>query len=363
LSENHAIDPSAPTIEVVVFRAADGDCILIRCFADEDTFNVLIDGGRASTPPRLKRFFDKLPVADRKIDLFVVTHIDADHIAGAIALAEDPLLSTMVQEIWFNGPRHLVDEGSTPLSSVQGNALIERIEQNRWAWNTHFGGKAVVRRTGAQCVRPDKTKQTSIHLLGPFPEALRELGKTWPVPDVEDDDDGEENGAIPMGDDHLDIEALAAEKYSPDRTVANGSSIAFVLRHGDKTVMISADSHAEYLSRAIDEDFEGCIDVDVASLPHHGSQNNMSPDLAHKIRAANWIVSTQGGNHRVKKPDGASLARVLRSGGAGTKRHLVFNSAHPEAKMWDDIDARAEFDYTVDYPDADADWIVVTLAD
>src|SRR5256885_1605955 len=37
---------SGASVEVVLFKAADGDCILIRCLGDRDVFNILVDAGR-----------------------------------------------------------------------------------------------------------------------------------------------------------------------------------------------------------------------------------------------------------------------------------------------------------------------------
>jgi len=47
-------------VEVIVFKAADGDCILYRCLNDRDAFHVLVDAGRPIAVDRLKKYFDTL---------------------------------------------------------------------------------------------------------------------------------------------------------------------------------------------------------------------------------------------------------------------------------------------------------------
>ncbi len=100
--------PDPITIEL--FPAGNGDAILIE-FDDQ---LILVDTGFVSTfrdhlKPRLKALHDQ----GRRLSKFVVTHIDADHISGAIAfikendVADNPSIIG-IDEIWFNSYRHLM---------------------------------------------------------------------------------------------------------------------------------------------------------------------------------------------------------------------------------------------------------------
>jgi beta-lactamase superfamily II metal-dependent hydrolase len=73
-------------ISIEMFPAGNGDSILV-CF---DQHIILIDGGYTSTyrdhlKPRLK----ELDAQGLRLSKFIVTHIDSDHITGAIDFIED----------------------------------------------------------------------------------------------------------------------------------------------------------------------------------------------------------------------------------------------------------------------------------
>ena len=87
-------------------KALSGDCFLLE-FSDGTC--ILIDCGYRSTyEAELKPLLNELCRKGHRISLFVVTHIDEDHIGGAIALIEDNGESNApniipIDEIWFNG--------------------------------------------------------------------------------------------------------------------------------------------------------------------------------------------------------------------------------------------------------------------
>lgn len=347
---------------VTLFRASDGDCILMRCIDGKDSFNVLVDAGRASTVARLKRFMKDLPESQRRIDLFVVTHIDADHIAGAIALARDAGLARMVRAVWFNDASHLVPQDDIPLSIAQGNTFAKLIRKNGWAWNEAADGGAIVRKRGMRSIVLDKTRAVSVRLLGPLPSGLEALADRWPAePDEPEEDEGEPS-EIAMGNKRApDVEALAGADYDADDTVPNQSSIAFVLSHGSRRILIGADSHAETLVTAIDEDFAGHLEVEVATLPHHGSRRNTSVELAERVSAATWTVSTQGGGKHLF-PNGESIARILTHKASDNRPRFVFNSGHREALVWDHARTKKTYGYSTAYPDDEDEWITFSIA-
>ena len=71
-------------MQLEAFFAADGDCLLLT---SADGHRALIDGGRSET---FQRFtwpaLRDLAVGQQKLDLVVVSHIDADHISGILWL-------------------------------------------------------------------------------------------------------------------------------------------------------------------------------------------------------------------------------------------------------------------------------------
>ncbi|MGR7995083.1 MBL fold metallo-hydrolase [Xanthobacter sp. ZOL 2024] len=353
---------SVSVTQIILFRASDGDCILVRCIDGREAFNLLVDAGRTSTIARLKKFIYGLPDDERKIDLFVVTHIDADHIAGAIALAKDTEFARLVKAVWFNAAQHLPHE-TLPMSVGQGKTFAELIVKNGWAWNEPTGGDAIARKPelGPINLRVDGT--VSVRLLGPLPSGLAALAEIWPLPEGADEpeDDEEEPSEVAMDiEPPPDVEDLAGADYSADDTIPNQSSIAFVLSHGNRRVLIGTDSHAETLITSINEDFGGRLEVDVATLPHHGSRRNTSPDLAERIVASTWTVSTQGGGKHLF-PHGESIARILTRKEPGNHPCFVFNSDHREAWVWNDPGTKNAYGYSTLYPAKQEGWIVLSI--
>ena len=87
-------------------KAMSGDSFLLE-FSDKNC--ILIDCGYRSTyEMELKPLLCELNSKGCRISLLVVTHMDEDHIGGAIALIEDNGNSNTpniiaIDDIWFNG--------------------------------------------------------------------------------------------------------------------------------------------------------------------------------------------------------------------------------------------------------------------
>ena len=74
----------------------------------------------------------------------MVTHVDADHIAGVLDLLADEALGFSARDVWFNGYRHLPDEHPATLGPVQGERLTGLLLRRRLPWNAAFEGSAVM---------------------------------------------------------------------------------------------------------------------------------------------------------------------------------------------------------------------------
>src|SRR5947207_727960 len=93
--------------QIHMLPAHHGDCLLIEYGKAAPYHWVLIDGGTDSTWKDLEAALGKIPQAERKLELLVVTHIDADHIGGALKLFDNLPADISFDEVWFNGYRHL----------------------------------------------------------------------------------------------------------------------------------------------------------------------------------------------------------------------------------------------------------------
>lgn len=343
--------------------AAHGDALWIEYGDGQAVHRVLIDGGTPPVYKALQTRMEQLPVAQRRFELLAVTHIDADHIGGALALLEKSELGAVYGDIWFNGYGHLLEEEIEAFGPVQGERLTTALLDQKLPWNKAFHHRAVrIADTGTPVVRtlPGGMKLT---LLSPTRAKLAALEPTWvkecrkagldpqtevapePSPDVE-----------PFG--AIDVEALAAAPFTEDTSEANGSSIAMLAEYGGKRVLLGADAHPKILIEAIERLVgpAGKLDLDACKLPHHGSDGNVSPDLIRKLRCPLYLVSTNGA--RYYHPDRAAIARVIHLGG-GVELAFNYRSRHNE--VWDDPELREEHGYLSRYPQPGEKGLIIEL--
>lgn len=87
--------------------------------------------------------------------------------------------------------------------------------------------------------------------------------------------------------------------FGDDRSVANGSSIAFLLEQGGKSCLLAGDAHPRVLAASIrrllaERGGSGKLHLDACKLAHHGSMSNINDELLALLDCRRWIVSTNG---------------------------------------------------------------------
>lgn len=344
--------------------AAHGDALWIEYGDGQAVHRVLIDGGTPPVYKALQERIEQLPTAERRFELLAVTHIDSDHIGGALALLEKNELGAVFGDIWYNGYGHLLEEEVEAFGPVQGERLTRALLDQGLPWNQAFDHQAVrVAGDGAPVVRtlPGGLKLT---LLSPTRAKLAALEPKWtkeiqkagldPQTEVvpEAPPDVEPFGAI-------DVEALAASPFQEDKAEANGSSIAMLAEYQGKRVLLGADAHPQVLVEAIERLIgpNEKLDLDACKLPHHGSDGNVSAELIRKLRCPLYLVSTSGSQFH--HPHRAAIARVIHLGGDGVE--LAFNYRSKYNEIWDDPELREEHGHLTRYPQPGEKGLAVTL--
>jgi hypothetical protein len=337
----------APAITLEVLPAAYGDCLLVSCPVGKRTWRMLIDTGPDETFPSLKARLAKLPADEqgkRHIDLFIVTHIDHDHIGGAALLLNDRTLGLSFGDIWFNArpPMRGVAEGES-LAQLLGARDIAL------PWNKAFGGKAAVSNGGGFAELPGAPRIT---LLSPTAARLADLFKVW---DKElarlRNKESDKPGPVPRDAGSLDLDALAAKVTATDRAVPNGSSIAILLEHHGASVLLGADAIPTVMVPALQALAQqrrkpGGLTLDAIKLSHHGSRANVTRDLLKVVRAAHYVFSTN--NAIFHHPDDEAVARVVLHG--GKQPTLWFNYPTERNQRWATEVLRKKYGYRVQYP-------------
>jgi beta-lactamase superfamily II metal-dependent hydrolase len=354
-------------MKIEMLPADHGDCLWIEYGEPGEVRRVLIDGGTPGTYQRaLRARLLMLPAEQRRFELLIVSHVDADHIGGALALLKDRKLGVRYEDIWFNGLKHLTPD---ELGPAQGDSLTDEIEDQGLPWNTRFNGKGVVVLDGKLPVHelPGGLKLT---LLSPTPTQLAKLRPVWEkatkraglVPGAAPEPEEDEPAPGPrdvLGDD-VSIQALADAKFKSDTSAANGSSIAVLAEYGGKRVILAADAHAPVLAATIRRhigDGRDKLQVDAVKLPHHGSRNNVSSELLELLDCDNYLFSTSGAIY--KHPDQEAVARAIFYGREGTTLHFNYRTEFNE--MWDDRTLMKRNGYEARYPGADEEGLVLEL--
>lgn len=347
---------------IEMLLAGHGDCLWIEFGDPKAPRRMLIDGGAVGTYKRaLRERLRGLPEKERRFELLVVTHIDADHITGILELLEDSETRFQAKDIWFNGYRHLPDEKPETLGPVQGETLTDLLVKR--PWNSEFKGAAVVVQADGNLPRLELEGGLVLTLLSPTPGKLADLKPEWEkeVRKAGLDPNQPRPGEVasPEGFELLgspDVEALAAEAFAEDTAKPNGSSIAMLAEFGGRRLLLTGDAHPGIMTAAIKRlAGGGRLAVDACKLPHHGSKSNVNRQFLQALDCKQWLFSTNGAHFR--HPDRQSVARVIRWG--GTQPELTFNYRTRYNDMWDGKPLREQYGYKVAYPASDAEGIVL----
>ncbi|MCC6196746.1 MAG: MBL fold metallo-hydrolase [Burkholderiales bacterium] len=351
--------------DIHMLPAEHGDCLWLTYGDANSPKHILIDAGTTDTWPRLKARLDRVRNGGPlRFELFVVTHIDADHIGGSIKLLEEcgPMQVTF-GEVWFNGFAHLDNEAPDELGAMQGELLTALIVDHALKWNAKFERRAVmVPDTGAL---PAHTYSgMRLTLLSPTFEKLQKLKPEWEkvvrdaglVPGhaavVEDVEEGDDT----LGD---SVEDMAESTFKGDSAKPNGASIAFVAEHDGKRVLFTGDAHADVLLASLRRGplaHADTLALDAFKVSHHGSRANLDRALVEAAPAQRYLISTNGKQFR--HPDPEALARIAVFG--PESKAFDFNYRTELNKAWDHATRKAKWGLTTRFG-SDDEGLVVKL--
>jgi beta-lactamase superfamily II metal-dependent hydrolase len=352
-------------IRIEMLPAQYGDCLWVEYGQGASTHTLLIDGGVAATYDAVVARLGGL----RTLELFCVTHIDEDHIQGALKLLANVPAGLAIGEVWFNGYDHVIP---TRLGARQGEELSAAIVSRAKApWNTSFGEQAVVVPDAGPLPVRTLPGGLALTLLSPRQSELDRLKPVWEkeckkagiMPgDIEDAEAAlAADKRMRLGD-YINVQKLADDPYSADSAPANGSSIAFLAEYGGAAVLFGADAHSEVLvaglKRLNQERGQNKVRLNACKLPHHGSKFNNSPEFIGLLDCPRWLFSTNG--KRFGHPDPETISRILVSRrGKGTE--LFFNYRSDENRVWDDDALTGEWSYSARFPKLGREGIVVEV--
>lgn len=388
------------SINIRCYPAKNGDCFLI-CIGetDEEKKYLLIDCGYVETFQNyLKDDLIKIGKNGGTLEKLILTHIDADHIQGAIRLFKDNNAEKFIaiKEVWHNTYRHLSEQkegeidvkqerilqqiirrgypqtknkqGEQGISAEQGTTVGALLLQGKYSWNSDFNNQAVCIEQKSMVVF---NSDAYIYLLSPDKRKLEKLKGLW-ADELKKYDANFNLGNSQLYDDAFEmllswekekakvapkqisatketLEELFKTPLVEDNTATNGSSIAFVLQARNKKLLFLGDSHPGLIVHSLNEyQKEGTIIFDLIKVSHHGSFGNISRELLNKIDSERYLISTNGKRHG--HPDKETIAHII-TRKADFHRKLYFNYITVNSKYFDREDWKEKYNYSVHYLD------------
>ena len=395
---------------IEMFPAENGDAFLVRLESGE---NIIIDMGYDKTYKKfIKNRLIDLKNENQCIDLLIITHIDEDHIVGAIEFfkengqADKPNIIE-VKEVGYNSYKHLqfdkekvseisrfekrkleeikltnssndrdhIDE-SLPVSAKQGSTLAGYLYglgyvDNRW--NRAFNYKAVNLDTNNKVELGDK----KFYILSPNTKKLKYLADLWlnklaeididfKISDEEVFDDAyemyiknlKESMDIKEDDEvsyrskelNLLINDVIKQGYK-DKSKSNGGSISFILEYKDKRIIFLGDAHEDIILENLEMYIKntGISYFDAVKVSHHGSlKNNFT--WIEKIKAKRYIISTNGKRHN--HPDKEVIAKILQCN--SEEKIIYFNYYLDLCKEMDNNRLKDKYNYLIEVGDGES---------
>ncbi|MGJ4858663.1 hypothetical protein ACN6KF_004664 [Labrys sp. La1] len=358
-----------PVFKLAMHPASEGDALMLSWGEEGTLHRALIDLGRTKNYRALKPLLQAIG----SFELFAISHIDADHIEGAVPLFGETMLPFTACNVWFNAYAQLVDARERlrdfeTLGVDQAEKVTIGIEASDWPWNSQFASRIVSTGSPEAAAPLPFAGGLELTLLSPTDHQLTRLLPTWESAlaeahlrkeDKDPVEQAEVEGREILGG--LNVEVLAARQYSGDSTRPNGTSIAFIAEFDQRRVLMAADSHADVIEAALERlghSAANPLKLDCLKVSHHGSKANTSPALLSLIDCTRFAFSTDGSRH--DHPDAETIARIL-THDPERQKTLIFNFRQPNTEQWDDEELKTRWHYDCVFPAAGKEGIEFEL--
>lgn len=311
--------------------ARNGDCFILHYGTDDNIWRAIIDGGPGRVydevlKPRLLELRQSQPdpQAPLRIDLGIVSHIDADHITGLLKMTKE---MARQQEgngrqdfefgaFWHNSFGDLTGGGETQAMMAASDAVTAAREgmgdplynfQNASTENVLASvGQGVklrynIIRLGLEGNQPfqglvlapgmkEPFNGPKLHLIGPLEGRVDALRDKWQA------------------------EASPAELAAyTDSSVANLSSIVVLVEADGKKLLMTGDGlGSDILEGLISAGLKSNepLHLNVLKVPHHGSENNVTQEFFEALPADIYVFSADGTHHN---PDDHTLEMLVQA--------------------------------------------------
>jgi beta-lactamase superfamily II metal-dependent hydrolase len=312
-------------MQIKFLQAFNGDSIWISFLENETPRNIIIDGGVGDTyQDSLRREGELYAVIklirekNQNIDLLVLTHFDDDHIAGILRwLNNDKEAAKLIKGVWFNSGREIakelaieenenlhieikVDTDDFHTSPKQGIRFEDYLLKNK-LWD---GG--VIKQGDEFNIWGLK-----LRILSPNMENLKELLGLYEKEKDYFTSGGEFDFATTLKD-FVEEESQPEFKFKEDKSVSNGSSIAFIMENKDKQFLFLGDAYPSIVIEGLNKfgyNKDNPLNAELMKVSHHGSMYNTNKELLETVNVDNYLISSNGTKHGL--PNKRTIARII----------------------------------------------------
>ena len=384
---------SHPSCILEIIKASEGDCFFLSFAFENRNFNILIDSGPSKCwHEELRAFLDSLNSVGKRINVLLITHIDSDHIGGALKLFAEEQYCKMVDEVWYNGLPQITNNVASstsateelafshlqsmhyyntevpngPISVKQAQSLSNLLRAKHIPVNIPANGSAITSLTNSFQLSDD----FQIDFLLPKPSRLQELKTKFQIelykayscdsfsttPGAELafeytmlDEAPYSDLVIPISKNISNLTSLqewAISESSPDKSKTNASSVAICINFYGKKLLFLGDANSEDICDALTDwsaDTKQELFFDVVKLPHHGASGN-NLDILNVLDGRLFLLSTDGS--KFSHPSKETVAKIV-SRPTTTTRHLVFNYNNSIHNLFSDAHTQKQYNYAI----------------
>lgn len=312
-------------MRIKFLKAFNGDSILISFLENGTPRNILIDGGIGDTYKTtsnvkgdLHEVIEKIREDKQFIDLLVLTHFDDDHIGGILRwLNKDKDAVSLIKKVWFNSGKEIakkfknaenqdldievVDGADDFYTSPKQGIKFEKYLRDNKLWE----GKIIEQ--GAIC----DLFGLKFKILSPNDDKLDKLLRLYEKQKAYFTSGGEYDFETSLKE-FIDEESKPGFKFLEDTSVANGSSIAFIMEYENRNFLFLADAHPSVVIEGLnkfDYNKDNPLNAELMKVSHHGSMYNTNKELLEIVKTDNYLISSNATKHGL--PNKRTIARII----------------------------------------------------
>lgn len=319
--------------------AQEGDFFWLT-YGEETKHHILIDGGVEDCGKKYETILKYIEKNKEKVDAIILTHVDNDHIEGALdglGRMSAESLGQVVEKILFNTGRGIAEKFSSKREEyVEDQIMIhkhidaygigEGIAFDKLLEEKNLREKLVSCTMSGDIV--ELSGGAKLRVISPGEEQLKNLLDKWEKYISKHNEDGYSTN---LDNVRKDLKDLMKEKLLSDTSVNNLSSIAFIFEYEEKKIAFLADALPRTCIKGLQQ--HGITEeypVDILKISHHSSRSNTSDELLKKLKTNNYLISTNGKGQKV--PSKVVIAHLLKNHDDSNQVNILCNYA-----WWDGV--------------------------